>query len=246
MLYSELTLHPGAKVDMRPVQLVSRNGRVDDNEHYVSGIHDIEEDGTLLLDMPMRAGKVVLIPMGLRYELVFTMDRLLLKAEGEMTKRIRKGGFSLVCAKLVTPLEKFQRREYYRLNVTVPLSFLTLDDRAGEAATMAEVRQIIESADGIKMGEGTIVNISGGGMRFITDYEFEDVQYLFLRFAIDVAGESRMVALIGQLVGSGMTEDRQHKAYRVKVLFKDSRLQEVLIRYIFEEERRIRRKVMGG
>lgn len=245
-MYSDTTLHPGAKVDMRPVQVVSRNGRVDDNEHYVSGIHDIEEDGTLLLEMPMRGGKVVLLPMGVRYELVFTMDRKLLKAEAEMINRTRKGGFSLVCARLTSPVEKFQRREYYRLNVTVPISFISLDERAGDLSGMAEIRQLIEGRNDLTIGDGTIVNISGGGLRFITDTDLGEAEYIFMRFAVDVAGQSRTIALIGQIVGSGLTEDRKHKAYRVQILFKDSRLQEIIIRFIFEEERRIRRKVMGG
>ncbi len=240
-------LQPGAKVDMRPVQSISRDGRVDDGNHFVSGIFDIEEDGTLELDMPMRAGKAVLIPMGLRYELIFTLDRKLLKADAKITKRIRRGGFSLILAELLTPVEKFQRREYYRLDVMLPISFITLDERAGTLERMADIRQILEDRkDELLVGDGTILNISGGGIRFITDAPIEDVPYLFIRFAIDTGGESRVMALIGHVVGSGLTEDKKHQAYRLQILYKDSRCQEWIIRYIFEQERMIRKKKLGG
>ena len=240
-------IKPGAKVDMRSIQAVARNGRNDDEDHYVSGVHDIEPDGTIELEMPMRGGKIVLIPMGIRYELVFIMDGKLLKAEAEVTRRIRKDGFSLILAELTSGIEKFQRREYYRLDIMLPLSFITLDERAGSLKHMAEIRKLIEGRqEELTIGEGTITNISGGGLRFFTDTDIGETGYLFMRFAIEAGGESRTIALIGEIVGDGMTEDRMHKTYRVRMLFKDSGLQELIIRYIFDQERKIRRKKMGG
>ena len=241
-----IELKPGAKVDMRYVQSVARGN---DDEHYVSGIHDIEEDGTLELEMPTRGGKAVLVPMGIRYEMIFTMDQRLLKSEAQIVQRFRKDGFSLLKAKLVAPVVKFQRREYFRLNVMLPITFITLDERAGTLERMADIRQLLEGRkEELVIGEGTIMNISGGGIRFITDTELdEETEYLFIRFAIETGGEqSRTIALIGQLVAKELTEDKKHNAYRVKILFKDSRCQELIIRYIFEQERKIRRKQLGG
>ena len=241
-----IELKPGAKVDMRYVQSVARGS---DDEHYVSGIHDIEEDGTLELEMPTRGGKAVLVPMGIRYEMIFTMDQRLLKSEAQIVQRFRKDGFSLLKAKLVAPVVKFQRREYFRLNVMLPITFITLDERAGTLERMADIRQLLEGRkEELVIGEGTIMNISGGGIRFITDTELdEETEYLFMRFAIETGGEqSRTIALIGQLVAKELTEDKKHNAYRVKILFKDSRCQELIIRYIFEQERKIRRKQLGG
>lgn len=244
-----IELKPGAKVDMRYMQSVSRDGRGNDEDHFVSGIHDIEEDGTLELEMPTRAGKAVLVPMGVRYEMIFTMDQRLLKSEAQITQRFRKDGFSLLKAKLVAPVVKFQRREYFRLNVMLPITFITLDERAGELERMADIRQLLDGRqDELVVGEGTILNISGGGIRFISDTEIdEETEYLFMRFAIETGeDESRTIALIGQLVAKELTEDKKHNAYRVRILFKDSRCQELIIRYIFEQERKIRRKQLGG
>lgn len=241
-----IELKPGAKVDMRYMQSVARGN---DEDHFVSGIYDIEDDGTLELEMPTRGGKTVLVPMGVRYEVIFTMDQRLLKSEAQITQRFRRDGFSLLKAKLVAPVVKFQRREYYRLNVMLPITFITLDERAGTLERMADIRQLIEGRqEELVIGEGTILNISGGGMRFISDTDIgEETEYLFMRFAIETGeDESRTIALIGQLVAKELTEDRKHNAYRVRMLFKDSRCQEMIIRYIFEQERKIRRKQLGG
>ncbi len=229
------------------MQSVSRDGRGNDEDHFVSGIYDIEEDGTLELEMPTRAGKAVLVPMGVRYEMIFTMDQRLFKSEAQITQRFRKDGFSLIKAKLVAPVVKFQRREYYRLNVMLPITFITLDERAGTLERMAEIRQLLEERrEELLIGEGTILNISGGGVRFISDTEIGDAKYLFMRFAIEAGEENRTIALIGELVAKELTEDKKHNAYRVRILFKDSRCQEMIIRYIFDQERKIRRKELGG
>ncbi|MBR1635065.1 MAG: flagellar brake domain-containing protein [Lachnospiraceae bacterium] len=246
-LTEKVELKPGAKVDMRYMQSVSRDGRGNDEDHFVSGIYDIEEDGTLELEMPTRAGKAVLVPMGVRYEMIFTMDQRLFKSEAQITQRFRKDGFSLIKAKLIAPVVKFQRREYYRLNVMLPITFITLDERAGTLERMAEIRQLLEERrEELLIGEGTILNISGGGIRFISDTEIGDAKYLFMRFAIEAGEENRTIALIGELVAKELTEDKKHNAYRMRILFKDSRCQEMIIRYIFDQERKIRRKELGG
>ena len=239
-------LKPGAKVDIRYLQSVANHGRSDDDDHYVSGIHDIEEDGTLELEMPMRGGKVVLVPMGIRYEFVFTMDKKLYKADADIVGRFRKGGFSLVRAKLVSPVEKFQRREYYRLDLMLPLDFISLDDRAGELTKMADIRQLIEGRSDLVVGSGTILNISGGGLRFMTDSDLDEIPYLFMRFAIEIGDQKRIIALIGQILAKDDNEDQKHRSYRVRILYKDTRCQDLIIRFIFEQERRIRKKGLGN
>ena len=243
----KISLKLGSKVDMRILQSVQRNGRGDEVDHYVSSIHDIGEDGTLELDMPMRAGKAVLLPMGLRYEVIFTMDQRLYKSEAEIIRRTRKEGFSLLVAKLMAPVEKFQRREYYRLDVMMPLSFITLDERAGELKKMADIRELFSKKDMEPVfGEGTIMNISGGGIRFVTTMDLEGVEYLFMRFAIETGGEAQNVALIGQILAEERMDSVRNRSYRVRILFKDSGCQELIIRYIFEQERKIRKKKLGG
>ena len=243
-------LKPGAKIDMRYLQLVAKNGRSDDDSHFVSGIFDIEEDGTLEIEMPMRGGKAVLVPMGVRYEFIFTMDRRLYKANAEIVGRFKKGGFSLLKAKLVTKVEKFQRREYFRLDLMLPLDYITLSDDAGELKKMGDIRQLIEGHQGeLVFGTGTILNLSGGGLKFNTDLDLSNVHYLFMRFALELGGKSHIIALIGEILksddGEKKKENQKYRSYRVKLHYKDTGNQDQIIRFIFEQERKIRKKELG-
>lgn len=243
-------LIPGSKVDIRAVQSIKREGYSDsEGSHYVSSIFDVLADETIELTMPMRGGRIVLIPMGIRYELVFTTATGLKRADAEIIGRVRRENFYILHARLTTPLDKFQRREYYRLNTMMPLTFVELDERAGEITKMSEIRELMitDEEHPPRSGHGTIMDISGGGIRFLTDEDMTGSEYLLLHFMIESGGKERGINLIGQIVGEAELPegDRRH-SYRVKLLYKDSGCQESIIRFIFETERRIRKKQMGG
>ena len=243
---SVFDLKPGAKVDMRYLMSVNRKERSDDDDHFVSGIHEVDEDGIVELEMPMRGGKAVLVPMGLRYEFIFTMNKRLYRAEADIVGRFRKNGFSLLKARITSKIEKFQRREYYRLDLLLPLDFITLDERAGDLMKMADIRQLIDGRqEDLIFGNGTIVNISGGGVKFTTETDLNEVPYIFMRFAIETGGEQRIIALIGQILHDIEPPKDKKKTYRVRTLYKDSQCQEQIIRFIFETERKIRKKELG-
>lgn len=240
-------LRPGTKIDIRAVQSIAREG-YSDADHYVSSIHDVLPDGTLEITMPMRAGRMVLIPMGIRYEMVFTTDNGLKKANVEILGRVRRDNFYLLQVKLTTGLDKFQRREYYRLDCMMDLVYVELDERAGELERMAEITTLMnEDPDNPpRSGRGTILNISGGGMRFLTNDDLTGVHYLLLHFNIETKGVENSINLIGEIIGETQLPegDRRH-SYRVKLQYKDSRCQELIIRFIFETERMLRKKKMG-
>lgn len=240
---------PGTKIDIRPVQAVNRGGYSEANDGlYLSSVHDILPDGTLEITMPMRAGRMVLIPMGVRYEMVFTTASGLKRADVDILGRIRRDNFYLLHVKLTTALDKFQRREYYRLDCMMDLVYVALDERAGELQKMAEITELMNSdpENPPISGHGTILNISGGGMRFITKNDLTDIHYLLLHFVIDAKGMSSNINLIGEIIGeTDLPEGDRRHSYRVKILYKDSRCQELIIRYIFETERMLRKKKMG-
>ncbi len=241
-------LLPGTKVDIRAVQTVSREGYSADDGHYVSSIHDVLPDGTIEITMPMRAGRMVLIPMGLRYEMVFTTDAGLKRADVDILGRIRRNNFYLLQIKLTTQLDKFQRREYYRLDCMMDLTYVELDARAGTLEKMAEITGLLNEDEEHppRSGHGMIMNISGGGMRFLTKDDLSGIEYLLLHFTIDPKGAVHNINLIGQIIGEAeLPEGDSRHSYRVKILYKDSHCQELIIRYIFETERKIRKKKMG-
>ena len=56
-------IKPGTKVDIRIMQEVNResNGG-EDSTTYISSVFDLLEDGSIELNMPTRAGRILLLP----------------------------------------------------------------------------------------------------------------------------------------------------------------------------------------
>ena len=240
----EKYIKEGDKLD---IETIERPGKEIEKRQYRSMVYDIVSEDQIKIAMPIEQGKVILLPVDGEYNLCFYTKSGLYQCLSRVIERSKVDNVFVLLMELTTDLSKYQRREYYRLNVMLPITFITLDERAGTLERMAEIRQLLEERrEELLIGEGTILNISGGGVRFISDTEIGDAKYLFMRFAIEAGEENRTIALIGELVAKELTEDKKHNAYRVRILFKDSRCQEMIIRYIFDQERKIRRKELGG
>lgn len=244
MVFKELK--PGLKVNIRLVQDASRQEKQNkDASFFVSRIYDITGDGHLELDMPTRGGKLLLLPVNVRYEFVFTSEKGMYKAQGTIVERFKRGNFYLLRAELTGKLEKFQRREYYRLNCLMPIIFRGMSDKVEQYESMAEVFMELDDPDETVLHpkiSGTIVDISGGGLRAVSEQKIEDVNYCFLEFFIEVHGEEQKVELLAKLIAVQKVPESKNYSYRFKFLFKESKMQETIIRFIFEEERKIRKK----
>ena len=241
-------IKPGNKLIIRFYQEAVRsesNGKQE--QIFVSRVYDVLPDGTLELDVPTKEGKLVLLPQNVRYLFEFTTDQGVFRCQGQITDRIKRGNFFLMRSKIISKMEKFQRREYYRLNVMMDVMFQSLDSRAEEIEKMSEIRGLLQNTSFNEkvIGRGTMVDISGGGMRFISETYIPDAPYMFLTFNLEVNHRKQMVEVIAKVIAVNKIPDSKNYTYRMKFDYKDTKLQETIIRYIFEEERRIRKKELG-
>ncbi len=241
-------IKPGNKLSIRFYQEASRAAAAGQEEQvFISRVFDVLNDGTLELDIPTKEGKLVLLPQNVRYLFEFTTDQGVFRCAGQITDRIRRGNFFLMRAKVISKLQKFQRREYYRLNVMMDLMFQAMDERVEEVEKMSEVRELLQgqSFNEKLIGRGTIVDISGGGMRFISETHLVGAEYMYTVFNLEISGRKQMVEVLAKVIAINPIPDTHNFTYRLKFMYKDSKLQEKIIRYIFEEERRIRKKELG-
>ena len=243
-------LLPGTRTDIRILQLVMRAKETGEEvENYPSSVFDTLPDGTIEVNCPIKEQKILILRMDLRYELVFTTENGLIRATGHFVERYKKENFYLMRFKPQGPLEKFQRREFYRLDCYIPLNYVTLAPEADDMEKMSELRGLLQKQREEKiptiMGQGTILDISGGGIRFITTKDLKDVSYLLLEFPIQGKNGKEQIEVIGQVRGSLPVDKNGNSEYRIKILFKDTKAQERIVHYIFEEERRIRQKESG-
>ena len=138
---------------------------------------------------------------------------------------------------LETSLKRYQRREYYRLNTVLDMKSCSLDD-----GTAAEEQVEFLDTD-LTFDDGTMVDISGGGARFISKVMYKEKSLIRFVFSLFVNGSLTEYKLIGRVLKSQPMENREgsfdNRIQFVNIVDED---RESIIRYIFEEERKHRQR----
>ncbi len=239
-------LLPGNKVDIRIVAEMMRDDVIQPHS-YFSNVFDSYDDNILDINMPISGGKLIILSKGIRYDFVFTTKDGLYRAQGQVISKLKKDNFYLLRIKLDKDLEKFQRREYYRLSCMIQLLYLQISEDSASQPTMLDVQSHLAMDGGAfkVRGMGTVLDISGGGLRFITSTDLDGIDYLLLQFAIDEEGRKKQMELIAHKLASKYLPEADKYEHRVQFLYKDKTTKDSIIKYIFEQERRIRKKEQG-
>ena len=240
-------LIPGSKVDIHVIQSLNRQNETNHKQGtFLSVIYDVNQDDTVDINMPTEAGKLQILPKKIRYEFEFTMPQGIYKAEGTVLDHFKKGNIYLSKIQLNTALKKFQRREYFRMECLIPMMFVGLDEVAASYQTVDEIKGYIEYSNELKVrGIGTMLDISGGGARFVSSNSLEGIEFILIQFTIEQEGREKEMEIVARMVRSEKMPDDNKYIHRVQYEYKDRRTKEDIISYIFEEERRIRKKEQG-
>lgn len=229
---------PGDKVDVIWREKGSDGGKV----QHRTRVFDVVSDDEIKLNMPIVGTKIVLLSIGVQYELCFYTATGLYQCYAEVKDRYKSNNVFVVSMELTTAVRRFQRREYYRLNTILDLKYAMLNEETYNLFMEDENNQAI----GLDLIYGIIVDISGGGVRFISKTEYKPGDKLFLNFSLNIGGKTVEFKTIGIVLDCNKVEnkpgDYQNRVKYVKIT-NDSR--EKIIRYIFEEERKLRRKEMS-
>lgn len=146
---------------------------------------------------------------------------------------------------LISPLERYQRREYFRIECSIKARCIFLTEDEHELDEMEDPDEfLLAHPDEERMvGHGTIANISGGGALFYSSLDLYEGDCILLRVSFD--DDYDVTDLVCKVLERGIDWDFDHIAYRVKFLFQNAKFREKIIRFVFDEERRIRKKEQG-
>ena len=247
MIVEVKNLLPGDKVDIEIVQMKMRSPEAGAYEgKFFSTVFDVNDDETIDINIPIVKERYRLLPLNIRYDLAFSTGSGIYKAQGTIVEHLKREGFNLLRFKLTSPLEKQQRREYYRLDCNITAIFMGLTEEAAMQESVAACKEYMKQTDVMKVrGIGTLLDISGGGTRFISSNSLKDISYLLLTFKLEGDKPTDTIELVGKIIASDRTKNREKFEHRVQFFHKSDRERERLITYIFNEERRIRKKEQG-
>lgn len=233
---------PGNKLEM---QAVERNKYIDNTETkkvYQTKVYDVLSDDRLEICMPMDKTKLILLPVNSEYDLYFYTQSGLYQCFATVIDRYKTDNNFILLMELASNLRKFQRREYYRLSCALEMDSRPLEKEEIEA--VEQRNNLI--VPGLPLKRSVIVDISGGGIRFVGSYAYEPESLVCCKYNLVIDGVSKEYNLIAKILMVRKLEDRdglyEHRAQYINI---DTIEREEIIRFIFEEERKNRKREKG-
>ena len=192
---------------------------------YLSAVHSILSEDTLEVLMPMENTKLLLLQIGSEYEMFIHGATGVYQCFVRVVERYKSNNVYILVVELISDLRKHQRREYYRYSCALEMSARNLD-----AEDEQETRNII-------------VDISGGGLRFISERRYEPESLIQCTYHLSEEGIRTKYEVVCKVLAAKEWEKRPNVfEHRVQYHELDGKIREQIIRYIFAEERKERKK----
>jgi c-di-GMP-binding flagellar brake protein YcgR len=231
----------GDKIELK--QIPKQTGIMNEEVRtYVSQVLDIN-DYTLLAALPSYEGHLVPLEVGTRYETFFKTEKGLFKSVCEVVSRSKVEKIYMLELKPLSGLEKFQRRQFFRLITIIDANICSISEL--EMKKFLQDGEMPEDYDN-KKNSAVIIDISGGGVKMVSNNLYQKKDFLLMEFCLYASTLMKNIIIAGKVITSSASDNRHDlNEHRVEYYQIPKEIREVIIKYIFDEQRRIRKKERG-
>ena len=234
-------VRPGDRVDIE--NTAEKDFPKAEKHYYITKVYDMnEDDDEIEILMPMEKTRMIVLSVGEEYELYFYAGKAIYTCTAEVTSRRNDSGIAIAVLEPLTELSRHQRREYFRYDCVIGMTSRMLGpDETALYETHKELDPLREPQD-----KSVIVDLSGGGIRFVTAENYKVGSLLHCRFVLPI--KDKMVTyneVLRILAEDTVANNPANREYRGQFLGMANGDREDIIRYIFEEERKMRQKISG-
>lgn len=207
---------------------------------YTSKINDILSEDQLEIMMPMEKSKLILLPVDTEYDMAIYTKNGLYQCFVRVVDRYKSDNLYLLVVELTSNLRRNQRREYYRFSCALEMCSRTLEAEEVQALEQMNPYTLVP---GLPLKRSVIVDISGGGLRFVSDQKYEAGNLIYCSYHLLINGVRKLYEVVGKVLEAKPVENRKGAyEHRVQYVNIDESIREEIIKYIFQEERRNMKK----
>lgn len=234
-------IEPGCRIELQAVNR-QNEGSESVNKTYFSKVYDIISEDRMEITMPMEQTKLILLPVDGEYDVTFYGEPLY-QCFVRIIDRYKSNNVYILVVEMTSNLRKHQRREFYRFSCALEMCARPLQEEEIKAVEQNEVDQL---TPGLPLKRSLIVDISGGGLRFISNQRYEPDSFIFCTYHLYMNGKNKECEIIGKILTVKEVENKKGTfEHRVQYVNLDVEDREEIIKYIFEEERKNRKKIKG-
>ena len=226
---------PGCRVDLQAIDRLKEESKGGEHKSYQSKVIDVLSEDRIEISMPMEKTKLILLPVDGEYDLYFYSDNGLYQCYARVVDRYKNNSLYVLVLDLISNLRKHQRREYYRFSCALEMNSRQLQEEEVALAGKREEALIPQ----LPLKSSVIVDISGGGLRFVANYAYEAQSLILCKYHLLVGGENKEYNLVGKVLNVRELESRKGVfEHRVQYVNVNATEREEIIKYIFDEERK--------
>lgn len=228
-------LSPGEKLELQMLEHARQDN--DDNKRiYYSQINDILSEDRLEIVMPMEKSKLILLPVDTEYDMTIYTSQGLFQCFVRVVDRYKSENMYLLVVELTSNLRKNQRREYYRFSCALEMCSRNLEEEEIQAV---EDKMPYSLVPGLPLKRSVIADISGGGLRFLSNQKYEPDSLLYCSYHLVINNVRKLYEVIGKVLYVREMENRPGVyEHRVKYINMEEEKREEIIKFIFQEERK--------
>ena len=233
---------PGQKIELQALERTILKDEEKTVKTYGSKVYDILSEDRMEILMPMEQTKLILLPVDAEYEVYFFTENGLYECVARIIDRYKSNNVYILLVELQTNLRKYQRREYYRYSCALEMD--TRDLAEQEIQAVENKRNYL--VPGLPLKHSVIVDISGGGLRFVSNYKYDKGSLIYCKYSLFINGEEKTYEIVSEILEAKELENKKGE-FEHRIRYKNlSRLErEEIIQFIFEEERKCRKKEKG-
>lgn len=228
----------GDKIDL---QAVARGNAENSGEQktYYSSVYEILSEDRMEIMMPIENTKLILLPVDTEYDMVFYGQTGLYQCFARIIDRYKSNNVYILVVELTSNLRKYQRRDYYRYSCALEMGARNLEEKELQAV---DEKGPLELQPGLPLKRSVIVDISGGGLRFMSEQRYEPGSLVYCSYYLLKSGQKKKYEIVGKVLAARPLENKPGTyEHRVEYYNLDVNVREEIIKYIFEEERKSRK-----
>ncbi len=234
-------IEPGCRIELQAINRPSDGGEAV-KKTYTSQVYEIISEDRMEITMPMEQTKLILLPVDGEYDAVFYANNLY-QCFLRIIDRYKSNNMYILVVEMTSNLRKYQRREYYRFSCALEMCARPLEEKEIKAVEQKEAYYL---TPGLPLKRSIIVDISGGGLRFMSNQRYEPDSMIYCNYHLLFSGKNKECEIIGKILTVREVENKKGTfEHRVQYVNLDVDDREEIIKYIFEEERKNRRKEKG-
>lgn len=232
----------------------SATNRALSENRYTSQLLDYEEGKMAKISVPIYENRIVPLETGDEYQLCFFTKAGLYQCRGRIDKRYREKTMHVMDVRFRSKLQKFQRRMFYRLDCVMNMKYRMLEEKELDQLQrysgdwmegIDEDEQYIQPFEQMEFAwnDGTVADLSGGGVRFRSKEEIQPESIIQIIVHLSFKNRNMPIRFFVRVLACEYKQaDKGFYEIRGQFQYLDEKERELVVQYVFEEQRRRLRK----